>query len=80
LFLLSAQHAASSQPDAQRGEAIVLFTTDSALTRETIQEAARKGGHPEIAVPRKIVHTEALPLLGTGKIDYVSLKKLAEAA
>ena len=58
----------------------MLFTTDSALTRETIQEAARKGGHPEIAVPRKIVHTEALPLLGTGKIDYVSLKKLAEAA
>ena len=58
----------------------MLFTTDHALTRETIQEAARKGGHPEIAVPRKIVHAEILPLLGTGKIDYVSLKKLAEAA
>ena len=76
----SAQHAASTQPDAQRGENIVLFTTDRALTREKIQEAARNGGHPEIAVPRKIAQVETLPLLGTGKVDYVSLKKLAESA
>jgi acyl-[acyl-carrier-protein]-phospholipid O-acyltransferase/long-chain-fatty-acid--[acyl-carrier-protein] ligase len=75
----NAQHAASSQSDAQRGEAIVLFSTDATLTRERLQEAARAGGHPEIAVPRKIIHAEALPLLGTGKIDYVSLKKMAEA-
>ena len=74
------QHAASSQPDEQRGEAIVLFTTDPALTRERLQEAARSGGHPEIAVPRKLVNVEGLPLLGTGKVDYVALKGLAAAA
>jgi acyl-[acyl-carrier-protein]-phospholipid O-acyltransferase/long-chain-fatty-acid--[acyl-carrier-protein] ligase len=34
---------------------------------------------PEIAVPRKIQRVEALPLLGTGKTDYVTLKKMAEA-
>jgi acyl-[acyl-carrier-protein]-phospholipid O-acyltransferase/long-chain-fatty-acid--[acyl-carrier-protein] ligase len=28
-------------------------------------------------VPRRIVPVDALPLLGTGKIDYVSLKKSA---
>ena len=56
-----AQHAASSQPDEQRGEAIVLFTTDDALTRERLQEAARAGGHPEIAVPRKIVKLDGVP-------------------
>jgi acyl-[acyl-carrier-protein]-phospholipid O-acyltransferase/long-chain-fatty-acid--[acyl-carrier-protein] ligase len=75
-----AQHAASSQPDEQRGEAIVLFTTDDALTRERLQEAARTGGHPEIAVPRKIVKMAEFPLLGTGKVDYVKLKVLAAAA
>lgn len=74
------QHAASSQPDEQRGEAIVLFTTDPTLTRERLQEAARAGGHPEIAVPRKLVNVEALPLLGTGKVDYVALKGLAATA
>jgi len=31
-------------------------------------------------VPRKIVTVDALPLLGTGKIDYVTLKQWAEAA
>lgn len=74
------QHATSTQADAQRGEAIVLFTTDATLARERLQEAARTLGHPELAVPRKIVRVDALPLLGTGKIDYMTLKKMAEAA
>ncbi len=73
-------HAASSQPDPQKGENLVLFTTDAALTRDTLLAKARELGYPEIAVPRKIVVLEALPLLGTGKIDYVALKGLAEAA
>ena len=72
------QHATSTQPDVQRGETIVLFTTDTALNRERLQEAARTLGHPELSVPRKIVLVDALPLLGTGKIDYVTLKKTAE--
>ncbi len=71
-------HAASTQTDPQRGETIVLFTTDAALTRENLQTAARSGGWPEIAVPRKIKIIDALPLLGTGKIDYVTLKTMAE--
>lgn len=73
-------HAASSQPDAAKGEALVLFSTDAALVRETLQLKAKELGYPELAVPRKIVWVEALPLLGTGKVDYVTLKRLAEAA
>lgn len=72
-------HGASSQSDGARGEAIVLFTTDSALTRERLAESAKKLGVPEIAVPRKIQRVDALPLLGTGKLDYVGLKRLCEA-
>lgn len=75
-----AVHAAATQPDAARGENILLFSTDRSLTRERLQAAARDGGWPEIAVPRRIVTVEALPLLGTGKIDYVTLKQWAEAA
>ena len=73
-------HAASSQPDPAKGEALVLFTTDASLNRELLAIKARELGLPELAVPRKIQRVEALPLLGTGKIDYVSLKQMAEAA
>ena len=70
-------HAASSCPDENRGETIILFTTDAILKRDTLQQAARQHGYPEIAVPRKIVLIDVIPILGTGKIDYVTLKSMA---
>ncbi len=74
----TAMHGASSQVDGGRGEAIVLFTTDATLTRDMLSASAKNLGNPEIAVPRKIQYVETLPLLGTGKTDYVTLKKMAE--
>lgn len=74
----SAMHGASSQVDGGRGEAIVLFTTDASLTREAMIAAAQALGIPELAAPRKLQVVSALPLLGTGKTDYVTLKKMAE--
>lgn len=74
------QHAATTQADSQRGENIVLFTTDPALKREDLQIVAKNLGSPELAIARKIVKLEEIPLLGTGKTDYVTLKQMAEAA
>ncbi len=73
-------HAATSLPDAQRGEQIVLLTTDSAITREALQTAAKSSGLPDLAVPRRLIRVDAIPLLGTGKTDYVGVKTVAEAA
>jgi non-ribosomal peptide synthetase component E (peptide arylation enzyme) len=42
-----------------------------------LQSWAKANGIVELAVPKQIVSLEALPVLGTGKVDYVTLGKMA---
>ena len=71
-------HAATCISDEGRGEVIVLFTTDSDLSREQLASVARGLGYPEICVPKRISVVDDLPLLGSGKVDYHRLKHLAD--
>ncbi|MEA3141387.1 MAG: acyl-[acyl-carrier-protein]-phospholipid O-acyltransferase [Gammaproteobacteria bacterium] len=71
-------HAASSRSDPAKGEAIVLFTTAPRLARDQLSAAAKTLGAPELAVPRIVLAVKEIPLLGTGKTDYVRLKAMAE--
>ncbi|HAJ45411.1 MAG TPA: 2-acylglycerophosphoethanolamine acyltransferase [Alphaproteobacteria bacterium] len=70
-------HAAVSVPDDRKGEQILLVTDAPQANRGELIAWARNHGVPELAVPRHIVHTEAVPVLGTGKTDYVRVKQLA---
>lgn len=73
-------HAATTQEDPSRGENIILYTNDEKLTKEALQFTGRELGLPELAIPRKIILVKDIPMLGTGKTDYVSIKQMAERA
>ena len=66
-------------PDAHKGEQIVLVTNMPDARRPDLIGWAQNHGVSELAVPRQILVVEAIPVLGTGKTDYVSVQKMAES-
>ena len=71
-------HAAVAAADGRKGERVVLFTTNSQTTRNELREYFLQAGHSVLYVPSRIVSIAAMPLLGTGKPDYLGLQKQAE--
>ncbi|MEO1206664.1 MAG: acyl-[ACP]--phospholipid O-acyltransferase [Pseudomonadota bacterium] len=67
-----------SVPDARKGEKLILLATDDKLQRSQFQAYAKTHGISELSVPAQIVTVEALPLLGSGKPDYVAASKLTK--
>jgi acyl-[acyl-carrier-protein]-phospholipid O-acyltransferase / long-chain-fatty-acid--[acyl-carrier-protein] ligase len=76
----AAQHAAVLWTQAAGGETCVLFTTDAQLTRQALALAARRLGLQDLAVARHLVYLAELPVLGSGKTDYVTLQNVDYAA
>ncbi|OEJ67572.1 acyl-[ACP]--phospholipid O-acyltransferase [Magnetovibrio blakemorei] len=63
-------HAAIVQPDDKKGEQVVLVSEYEHATRDDLLKTARAEGIAEIMVPKSVLATSGLPLLGSGKIDY----------
>jgi acyl-[acyl-carrier-protein]-phospholipid O-acyltransferase/long-chain-fatty-acid--[acyl-carrier-protein] ligase len=64
-------------PDARKGERIVLLTTEKNADRAAMQRQAKATGASELAVPATVQVVEKIPLLGSGKTDYVAATALA---
>ena len=73
-------HAATVLNDKRKGEQIVLITDHQNPDRSLLLAWAQSHGVPEIAVPKKLLTVEEVPVLGTGKLDYVGVKRLAVEA
>jgi acyl-[acyl-carrier-protein]-phospholipid O-acyltransferase/long-chain-fatty-acid--[acyl-carrier-protein] ligase len=73
-------HAVVNLPDARKGERLVLVTDFQDAQRDALMAYARSNGIAELSIPRSILKVARVPLLGTGKMDYVSITALAEDA
>lgn len=71
------EHAVVARPDARKGEQLVLFTTSPEATLRDFQTWARANGVTELAMPKEIRRVETIPVLGTGKTDYVTIGAMA---
>jgi acyl-[acyl-carrier-protein]-phospholipid O-acyltransferase/long-chain-fatty-acid--[acyl-carrier-protein] ligase len=72
-----AQSAVVSIPDARKGERLVLVTTQADATREAALRQTRAIGATELSAPSFVLVVDALPLLATGKVDYVATTAMA---
>jgi acyl-[acyl-carrier-protein]-phospholipid O-acyltransferase/long-chain-fatty-acid--[acyl-carrier-protein] ligase len=72
-----AMSVAVSIPDQRKGERIVLLTTQKDADRAAMQRQAKARGASELAVPAVIQVVDKVPLLGSGKTDYVAATALA---
>jgi acyl-[acyl-carrier-protein]-phospholipid O-acyltransferase / long-chain-fatty-acid--[acyl-carrier-protein] ligase len=73
------QHAAVTRSDDRKGEAIILITSKQDASTDELLTFARSEGFADIAVPRDIKCVDTLPVLATGKTDYVALEKLVRS-
>ena len=70
-------HAVVAVPDVRKGEQLVMITTRPNTDRKEVAAALKQQGVHELMVPRFMVEVAELPVLGSGKTDYVSLSRLA---
>ncbi len=66
-------HAVVAVPDEKKGERLVLVTENEDADHGELLNAAKKAGLAEIMIPRLILKISELPMMGTGKIDYVRI-------
>lgn len=73
-----ARHAVISLPDSKKGERLILVTDRSDAEVDKLVTHAKRLGAPDLAVPRRIVRVPEVPVLGSGKTDYVAIQRMAE--
>lgn len=73
----NANHAAISLPDIKKGEQIILITTQKQATVSELSKSST--GVTAINLPKKILFIDAIPVMTTGKTDYVALTNWAIA-
>jgi acyl-[acyl-carrier-protein]-phospholipid O-acyltransferase/long-chain-fatty-acid--[acyl-carrier-protein] ligase len=73
----ASRHTAVGAPDARKGEIVVLLTESDEVDAGVLPDHFRLHGLTELSLPRKIIRVAQIPLLGSGKVDFVRAQELA---
>ncbi|MEO0672353.1 MAG: AMP-binding protein, partial [Pseudomonadota bacterium] len=65
-----------SEPDPRKGERLTLITENAKATRADFTAFAKRQGAAELMTPAEVMVVDRVPVLGSGKADYVSAAKL----
>ncbi len=68
-------HAAISIADKTHGEKIILLTTGSDINRENFADTVSKAQISLLHLPKVIITDSEIPMLASGKIDYLEIMK-----
>jgi acyl-[acyl-carrier-protein]-phospholipid O-acyltransferase/long-chain-fatty-acid--[acyl-carrier-protein] ligase len=71
--------AVAAVPDARKGERLILFTTQADGTRAALSAHLRVRGVTELMAPAEVHAVEAIPLMGSGKVDMPAVQTMADA-
>ncbi len=72
------RHAVISMPDKKRARNWFWSQTATMRRSQTWSLTPRPLGLPGLAVPRKILKVPEVPVLGSGKTDYVAIQRMAD--
>lgn len=72
-------HVAVTMPDPKKGEQIVLVTDRPDADRAALIAHFKAEGASELFLPRAILVLGTIPVLGSGKIDYVTTAETAKS-
>jgi len=75
-----ALHAVISRPDIKKGEQLILFTEHKDALRKDLLKQSKEDGLSELYVPKQIEIIAELPILASGKVDYVTLQTLLDSS
>jgi acyl-[acyl-carrier-protein]-phospholipid O-acyltransferase/long-chain-fatty-acid--[acyl-carrier-protein] ligase len=70
--------AVIATPDPRKGERLILVTEQKDATRSQFIAFARERHASELMIPSEIMILDKMPMLGSGKVDVVSVNKLVQ--
>jgi acyl-[acyl-carrier-protein]-phospholipid O-acyltransferase/long-chain-fatty-acid--[acyl-carrier-protein] ligase len=73
------QVAVTAVPDEKKGERLVVLHTKLDKTVEVLRKGLTAAGLPNLFIPSadSFIQVDALPILGTGKLDLRGIKAMA---